>query len=132
MHIELTITQKCEDLTQPADLFLNTSLIISIDDSEIFTINGINFHKIINHPIVYAERCDVESFLIPFNKTWGISIDLFKAVFPYEHNFAEAVQNQFVSVFKWLKIIHNVKKDRSLDRPLPSDLLINVRKVLNS
>ncbi|KAJ8953880.1 hypothetical protein NQ318_019120 [Aromia moschata] len=96
---ELTITRRCENLTQPPDLFLNTSLIISIDNAEIFTINGINFHRIRSHPVIQEERSDVGSFLIPFNKTWGIFIDLFKAVFPYEHDFAEAVQNQFIKEF---------------------------------
>lgn len=62
---------------------------------------------------------------MPQNKAWVVSIDLFKAVFPYEHSFAEAVQNQFMSVVKWLKIVHNMKK-KPQDGPLPSDLLISV------
>ncbi|CAG9838728.1 unnamed protein product [Diabrotica balteata] len=127
---ELKVTKKLDDLTKPPETYLNTSLVISIDDAEIFTINGINFHPIKCHPIIEAERSDVETFAVPFNKTWGVSIDLFKAVFPYEHNFAEAYQNQFVSVFKWLKIVHNLKKDRSVEGPLPSDLLINVKEFL--
>lgn len=100
--------------------------MIVLDGAEIFTFQGIDFHRVLNHPVVLDERSDVGTFSIPFNKTWGISIDLFKAVFPYEHNFAEAVQNQFVSIFKWLKIVHNLKKDKSEESPLPSDLLINV------
>ncbi|CAH1098513.1 unnamed protein product [Psylliodes chrysocephalus] len=127
---ELILTKKLEDSKHPSDIYLNTSLVISIDDAEIFTIKGINFRPIKSHPIIAAERSDVDSFVVPFNKTWGLNIDLFKAVFPYEHNFAEAYQNQFVSVFKWLKIVHNLKTDRSLERPLPSDLLINVKEFL--
>lgn len=71
---------------------------------------------------------DTEIFSTPHNKAWVVSFDLFKAVFPYEHSFAEAVQNQFISVVKWLKIVHNLKKNPQ-DGPLPSDLLINVRQL---
>lgn len=115
-----------KEKSQPSDVYLNTSLKIAINDHDIFTINGINFHRIKNHPVILAERSDVGTFKLPFNKTWGISIDQYKAVFPHEHHFADAYQNHFVSIFKWLKIVHNMKKDRTVEGPLPSDLLINV------
>ncbi|CAG9863492.1 unnamed protein product [Phyllotreta striolata] len=127
---ELILTKKLEDAASSSDIYLNTSLVITIDNSDIFTIGGVNFHPIKSHALVEAERSDVESFAVPFNKTWGVNIDSFKAVFPHEHNFAEAYQNQFVSVFKWLKIVHDLKKDKSADRPLPSDLLIKVKEFL--
>jgi hypothetical protein len=58
----------------------------------------------------------------------NITINSLKACFPYEHNFAEAVQNEFVSVVKWLKLVH--KKQRqpfTSDSPLPPDLVIKVK-----
>jgi hypothetical protein len=58
----------------------------------------------------------------------NITVDSLKACFPYEHNFAEAVQNEFVSVVKWLKLVH--KKQRrpfTSDSPLPADLVIKVK-----
>lgn len=56
----------------------------------------------------------------------GVSIKSMKAIFPYEHNFAEAVQKEFISIVKWLKIIH--RKQRVVEnQPLPSDLVIKVK-----
>lgn len=48
-------------------------------------------------------------------------------MFPYKHRFAEAVQGDFVSLFKWLKLVHGIKKKPfTVDSPLPSDLHIKV------
>lgn len=56
------------------------------------------------------------SFLFPF-----------KAIFPYDHNFYDAVNNQLVSHFKWLKLVHNYKKKAfKANSPLPSDMVIQV------
>ncbi|CAG9812625.1 unnamed protein product [Phaedon cochleariae] len=127
---ELIITKKTEDIKEPPDISLNTSVNIQIDGDDIFTIKGIDLQRIKSHPFIQAERLDTDNFVLPFNKTWGVSIDLFKAVFPYEHNFDEAIKNQLLSVIKWLKIVHNLKKDRTQDGPLPSDVLINVKEFL--
>ncbi|KAG5900629.1 hypothetical protein JTB14_005906 [Gonioctena quinquepunctata] len=127
---ELTVTRKLENIQEPCDVYINTSLLISIDGKEIFNLKGIDVRRIKSHPIIRAERLDAENFILKFNKTYGISINLFKAVFPHEHNFAEAFQNQFISVFKWLKIIHNLKKERTRQMPLPSDLMISVKEFL--
>ncbi|EFA07873.1 UPF0378 protein KIAA0100-like Protein [Tribolium castaneum] len=109
----------------------NTTAVISIDGCDIFTIKGFHLHRIKDSKLIRDERLDNENFKVAWNRTWGLSIDLFKAVFPYEHNYADAVQNEFISVFKWLKIVHNHKKvPFTSDSPLPSDLLINVREFL--
>lgn len=55
----------------------------------------------------------------------GVSIKSMKAIFPYEHNFTEAVQNELISITKWLKIIHRKQKVNVFE-PLPSDLVIKV------
>nr|XP_023019530.1 protein KIAA0100 [Leptinotarsa decemlineata] len=125
-HIEISPSHNAKI----ALVFLNTSLLISIDEQKIFTLKGIDVHRIKSHPVIEAERNDAGSFNLKFNKTYGIFIDLFTAVFPHEHNFAEAIQNQLVSVFKWLKIIHNIKKDKTIPQSLPGDLLINVKEFL--
>lgn len=109
----------------------NVGAVISIDGIETFTIKGLKLHRIDNHKLVLDERLDNEHFKLRWNKTWSLSIDLFKAVFPYEHNYADAVQNEFVSIFKWLKLVHSHKKMPFTARsPLPSDLLINVKEFL--
>lgn len=99
-----------------------------MDGAEIFTFTKIATCRVKDNELVRNERLDADNFELLWNRTWVVSIDQFKAVFPYEHDYAEAVQNQFVSVFKWLKIVHGVKKNPfTNDSPLPSDLLINVR-----
>lgn len=75
---------------------------------------------------ILSERQDNEDFLLPWNVTYGLSIDLFRALFPHEHSFAEAVQNELVSVFKWLKILHKKKTSFPVNNPLPNDLFIKV------
>nr|CAD7259627.1 unnamed protein product [Timema shepardi] len=61
----------------------------------------------------------------------GVNIELFKASFPYDHNYAEAIQNEFVSIFKWLKLMHKKKKvPFTVDSPLPADLVIKVKEFL--
>lgn len=121
---ELVATRKSLG-KQFTDINISTSTTISIDNDDIFTIKGISIYKAKSHPILDTERMDTDIFSTPKNRAWVVSIDLFKAVFPYEHSFAEAVQNQFLSVVKWLKIVHNMKKKQQ-DGPLPNDLLISV------
>lgn len=104
---------------------LNNTAVISINNDDIFTISGFSLKRITENKDILSERQDNEDFVLPWNKTWGLSIDLFKALFPYEHCFAEAVQNDFVSVFKWLKILHKKKVVPGFEA-LPNDLFIKV------
>ncbi|KAG7307372.1 hypothetical protein JYU34_007557 [Plutella xylostella] len=65
------------------------------------------------------------------NATWNVSIESFRLVFPYKHRFADAVQGDFVSLFKWLKLIHGIKKKPfTADSPLPKDLSIKIDELL--
>ncbi|XP_044758159.1 protein KIAA0100 isoform X2 [Coccinella septempunctata] len=107
------------------------TILLAIDNSDIFTISGFKMCGLQDHPLVRQERLDAENLHLPWNDTWNISLDLFKAVFPYNHNYAEAVQNQLLSVIKWLKILHNLKKGPFEEgRMLPRDLIINVNEFL--
>lgn len=61
----------------------------------------------------------------------AVTVDSFKACFPYEHNYADAIQNEFVTLWKWLKLIHKKKKAPfTVNSPLPSDLYIQLREFL--
>lgn len=106
--------------------------VIAIDNSDIFTIKGFNFYRITDNEEIRAERADAENFQLSWNKTWGLSIDIFRAVFPYEHNYAQAIQNEFISIIKWLKILHNrISTPFPVNNHnLPSDLLIKIREFL--
>lgn len=60
----------------------------------------------------------------------GLSIGLFfQIIFPHEHNYAEAIQNQFLSIIKWLKLVHT-KTDPSPSKSRNvfsiSDFFVNV------
>lgn len=115
---------ECESL-------VNNSSVISINDSDIFTIHGLNFYKITDSQEIRDERLDNETFQLPWNRTFGITIDVFRAVFPYEHSYAQAVQNDFISIVKWLKILHNrVRAPFPENVRLPSDFLVKIREFL--
>lgn len=112
-------------------LAVSSSAVISIDGADIFTLEGFNLCPIADNEDVRAERCDNEHFVLPWNRTWGVTIEMFRAVFPYAHNYAEAVQNEFVSLVKWLKVLHKRQKAPFVDDgPLPSDILINVSRLM--
>lgn len=105
----------------------NNTAIISIDGADIFTIQGVNLFRVLDNDLIRCERRDNEFFKLAWNRTWGFNVDLFRVSFPYMHNYADAVQNELLAVFKWLKLVHNSKKSPfTLDSPLPSDMLINV------
>lgn len=52
-------------------------------------------------------------------------------MFPYDHDFYDAFQNEFVSLYRWLKIVHNIqKKPFTADSPLPCDMIIQIKEFL--
>ncbi|KAF4523917.1 hypothetical protein B566_EDAN012268 [Ephemera danica] len=102
---------------------------IAIDGSDIFLIEGLHVARVENSEEIRLERANSEGFLLPWNNTWGVTILNFCVKFPYEHNFAEAFQNEFVSLYKWLKMVHKRKRQPfTADSPLPPDLLIKVHE----
>lgn len=57
----------------------------------------------------------------------AVNVDSVRIIFPYKHRFAESVQGDFVSLFKWIKLVHHIKKKPfTAESPLPSDLHIKV------
>lgn len=115
-------------LSKEADFNINnTRTVIAIDDADTFTIEGLKVNRIHDNQEIREERHNSDGFILPWNKTWGVTIHMLKASFPYQHDYAETVQNELLSVFKWLKIVHKkTKKPFVANSPLPSDLLINV------
>lgn len=106
-------------------------IVVSVDGSEIFTLQGVSLNQVHDDIFIREERSDNENFVLSWNRVWNVSIELFKASFPYEHCYAEAIQNEFISIWKWLKIVHNKKKHPfTVDSPLPSDLFIRVCAVV--
>ncbi|XP_054265215.1 protein hobbit isoform X2 [Macrosteles quadrilineatus] len=111
-------------------LLESSSLKIAVDGANIFTFDGLVVKRLHDSEIVKVERANSDGFVLPWNKTWGVSIKSLKAIFPYEHNFTDAVQKEFISIVKWLKIIHRKHKSKTQPESLPSDLVIKVHDFL--
>lgn len=112
------------------DCVLRAALIkIAVDEENIFTVEGFHLTRLHDSEIIKTERANSEGLVLPWNRTWGVSIQTLKMIFPYNHNFAAAVQNEFITIVKWLKLVHRQQQPdtvQSMEKPLPSDLLIKV------
>lgn len=106
-------------------------IFINIDDAPIFTIKDYTMQSATSLNFLQAERSNYENLVLPTNKVWITTIGAFNAIFPYDHDFAEAIQNEFNSTVKWLKTIHGrTSKPFSNNSPLPSDMVIQVKEFL--
>ena len=99
---------------------------IALDMVEIITIEGFELVKVSESKEVRIERQNNEGFELDWNETWACNIESAKACFPYEHQFTEAIQNELLSIRKWLKEIHSSGLPK-ICKPLPSDLVVKVR-----
>ncbi|XP_055909617.1 protein hobbit [Eupeodes corollae] len=107
------------------------NIFIKIDDQHIFTVKDVDIHSLPKLEMLTQERANCEGFVLATNKVWVTTIGVFKAIFPYDHDFYDAVQHEFVSLFKWLKFVHNFKKKPfTVTSPLPSDLVIQIKEFL--
>uniref|UniRef100_A0A1A9X0V8 FMP27/BLTP2/Hobbit GFWDK motif-containing RBG unit domain-containing protein n=1 Tax=Glossina brevipalpis TaxID=37001 RepID=A0A1A9X0V8_9MUSC len=113
------------------NLILAENIFIKIDDQHIFTLKDVDIRSLSKLDMLMDERTNCEGFVWASNKVWVANIGAFKAIFPYDHDFYDAVQNQFISHFKWLKMMHNYKKKPfTALSPLPSDLVIKITEFL--
>jgi len=67
---------------------------------------------------------DLQHYIF-FNR--DVSIENLKMVFPYGFEFYSIFQGEFISIFKWLKLIH--KKPKLQPEPLPSDIVLKVKVI---
>ncbi|KAL1132826.1 hypothetical protein AAG570_010778 [Ranatra chinensis] len=116
-------------LTSPNECSWTTTLLeISIDSSDIFTVEALQFLTLNDSELIRTERANSEGFTLAWNRTWSIAMTSIKALFPYNHNFCEAIQDEFISVIKWLKRLH--RDPSAAPKKLPPDLLIKVKEFL--
>uniref|UniRef100_A0A8D9BGK8 Protein KIAA0100 n=1 Tax=Cacopsylla melanoneura TaxID=428564 RepID=A0A8D9BGK8_9HEMI len=101
-------------------------LHIKIDNSTIFILDSVDVKTMQSCPNISEERKHIGDFVQHTNRAWCWNIKSFKAIFPYEHNFAVAFQNEFISVIKWLRLLH--KKPQTGVRPLPADFILKVKE----
>lgn len=103
-------------------------IFINIDEMHIFTLTDIDVQSAAAVDVLQQERQNYDHFVLPVNKAWITTIGGFKGIFPYDHDFADAIQNEFNSTYKWLKVVHDIKKKPfTAQSPLPSDMIIQVR-----
>ncbi|CAD0197042.1 unnamed protein product [Chrysodeixis includens] len=125
-----------DDMTISYDHDAGLSIVWSklnmlLNGDEVLSVEGYSQERAADDPEVRVERKANEGFALAWNKVWSVNVDSVRLVFPYKHRFAEAVQGDFVSLFKWLKLVHGIKKKPfTVDSPLPSDLHIKIEELL--
>lgn len=103
----------------------HSSLYTTRDQKEIKAINVVLTILIFLFTQMLNRRANIVIHLKLFRHVTMKSV---KSIFPYEHNFSSAVQDDFITVFKWLKCLHKSKISGHSD--LPRDLFIEVSHVL--
>ncbi|XP_034951381.1 protein KIAA0100 [Chelonus insularis] len=98
----------------------------SLNMADIITIEGFELVKLADSEDVKMERLNNEDFELEWNETWALTIEVAKASFPYEHSFTDAIQNELLSVRKWLKEIHSTGLSKA--KYLPCDLVIKIKE----
>ncbi|XP_063972266.1 protein hobbit isoform X1 [Diachasmimorpha longicaudata] len=98
----------------------------SLDMVDIIALEGLEFVRLQESEEVRLERQNNEDFELDWNETWAMTIDSAKACFPYEHCFAETIQNKLFSLKKWLKEIHSSGSTKH--EKLPCDLVIKIKE----
>uniref|UniRef100_A0A182NM85 Fmp27_GFWDK domain-containing protein n=1 Tax=Anopheles dirus TaxID=7168 RepID=A0A182NM85_9DIPT len=107
------------------------SIVIKIDDQHIFTIKDMAMESLERVELLCQERQNYDHFQLDSNRVWATTIGGVKVIFPYEHDFYGAIVNEFVSIYKWLKVVHNYKKKQfTINSPLPSDMIIQIKEFL--
>ncbi|XP_034656577.1 protein KIAA0100 [Drosophila subobscura] len=107
------------------------NVFVKIDDQHIFTVKELDMQSLPRVEALTHERLNFPGFQLASNRVWVTTIGSFKAIFPYDHDFYNAINSECVSHFKWLKLVHNYKKKPfTVDSPLPSDLVIKIKEFL--
>ncbi|XP_052757445.1 protein hobbit [Galleria mellonella] len=125
-----------DDLTISYDHEIGLSIVWSLlkmvlNGDEVITVEGYSMERVADDHDVRVERKANEGFELMWNKVWLVSVDSVRVIFPYKHRFADAVQGDFVTLFKWIKLVHGIqKKSVTADSPLPSDLHIKIEEIL--
>uniref|UniRef100_A0A182PN84 Fmp27_GFWDK domain-containing protein n=1 Tax=Anopheles epiroticus TaxID=199890 RepID=A0A182PN84_9DIPT len=107
------------------------NIVIKIDDQHIFTFKDMVLESLERVELLCQERQNYDHFQLDSNRVWATTVGGVKVIFPYEHDFYGAIVNEFVSIYKWLKVVHNYKKKPfTINSPLPSDMIIQIKEFL--
>ncbi|XP_018056336.1 PREDICTED: protein KIAA0100 [Atta colombica] len=103
-----------------------TYVRVALDMADVIMIEGFELIKITDNAEVRAERQSNEGFVLDWNECWTMNIDSIKICFPYEHQFTNAIQNELLSIRKWLKEIHSSSIPKQ--EFLPCDFIIKIKE----
>ncbi|XP_018367611.1 PREDICTED: protein KIAA0100 isoform X1 [Trachymyrmex cornetzi] len=103
-----------------------TYVRVTLDMADVIMIEGFELIKITDNAEVRAERQSNEGFVLDWNECWAVNIDSIKICFPYEHQFTNAIQNELLSIRKWLKEIHSSSIPKQ--EFLPCDFIIKIKE----
>jgi len=70
---------------------------VAIDGVDTFLVDGLAVGTLQDSEELRVERGGLDGFVLPWNRTWSVAMKALLVRFPYQHNFAEAVQNELVS-----------------------------------
>ncbi|KAG5341355.1 K0100 protein, partial [Acromyrmex heyeri] len=103
-----------------------TYVRVTLDMADVIMIEGFELIKITDNAEVRAERQSNEGFILDWNECWAVNIDSIKICFPYEHQFTNAIQNELLSIRKWLKEIHSSSIPKQ--EVLPCDFIVKIKE----
>ncbi|XP_028967447.1 protein KIAA0100 [Galendromus occidentalis] len=108
-------------------------LICRFDEHEIFTFEKIEYalNSISEESRVLRKHFrDSGALEQEENRRWQLSFGHIGIDFPHDYNFAEAFSEDFISCFKWMKLVHGKKKSPfTSESPLPADLTIRAKSI---
>ena len=99
---------------------------IKVDNSEILNMEDLVLSAVPRSEKLSSERRRMEGAVLESNKCFLVAVKSFTITQPYQFNFHEIVLQEFVGVFKWLKMLHKKEKPNT-DSDLPRDILINIQ-----
>ena len=99
---------------------------IKVDNSEILNLEDLVLSAVPRSEKLSAERRRMEGAVLESNKCFLVAVKSFTITQPYQFNFYQIVLQEFVGVFKWLKLLHKKEKSNT-NSELPRDILINIQ-----
>lgn len=89
---------------------LATDLALHLDGHPLMQLRNGKLTSSHNSTELRKEREAFPELFLLNNKVWKLSIVSWNITFPYNYNFAETFSEDFISLLKWLKVIHNKVK----------------------
>ncbi|OQR70625.1 protein KIAA0100-like, partial [Tropilaelaps mercedesae] len=108
-------------------------LVWRFDEHDIFTFEKVDYalcpanedSRLLRRHFKSSGAVDLEE-----NRRWLLSFGHIGVDFPHNYDFAEAFSEDFVSCFKWMKLVHGKKRvPFTAESPLPADMTVRVKSI---